>query len=174
MTDCNPIQTLMEPRIQLIDNVDEDGQPGQIADVSYRQIVGSLMYLAVGIRPNLSYVVSVLSQFLERPSNAHWLAAKRVLKCLKGTLNIGITFDGKCNQRNKLIAFSDSDFASCPNTRKSTSGVVLMLNNGSIIWLSRKQNIIATSTTEAEYVALCEAAKEVVWTRRLLNDLDIY
>lgn len=101
------------------------------------------------------------------------MTAKRVLKYLKGTLNIGITFDGNCNQKNQLIAFSDSDYASCPDTRKSTSGIVLMLNNGPVIWSSRKQSIVATSTTDAEYVAMCETAKEVIWTRQLLEDLGI-
>lgn len=172
MVNCNAVQTPMESGVQLIKNL-ENEQPGQIANVPYRQIVGSLMYLAVGTRPDLSYVVSVLNKFLEQPSSTHWTAAKRVLKYLKGTLNVGITYNGNCNQSNELIAFSDSDYASCPDTRKSTSGIVLMLNSGPVIWSSRKQSIVATSTTDAEYVAICEAAKEVVWTRRLLNELGI-
>jgi len=71
MSDCNAVQTPMEPGTCLASNFDENGQPGPIADVPYRQIVGSLMYLAVATRPDLSYVVSVLSKFLERPSNTH-------------------------------------------------------------------------------------------------------
>lgn len=174
MTNCNPVQTPMEPGTQLVSNYDENGQPGPIADVPYRQLIGSLMYLAVATRPDLSYAVSVLSKFLEQPSDAHWLSAKRVLKYLKGTLDMGITFDGNCDQKNQLVAYTDSDYASCPDTRKSTSGIVLMLNNGPVIWSSRKQSIIATSTTDAEYIAMSEAAKEVVWTRRLLNELGIH
>lgn len=93
---------------------------------------------------------------------------------MKGTLDVSITYDGKCEQRNQILAYSDSDYASCPDTRKSHSSIVLMLNNGPIIWSSKKQSIVATSTTDAEYVAMCEATKEVVWTRRLLNELGIH
>lgn len=103
----------MESGAQLTRNIDENGQPGPVANVPYRQIVGSLMYLAVATRPDLSYVVSILSK---RPSNAHWIAAKPVLEYLKGTLDVGITFDGNFNQNNKLVAYSDSDYASCPDT----------------------------------------------------------
>lgn len=174
MTYCKTACTPMEPGAILISNKDENGQPGPVANVPYRQIIGSLMHLAISTRPDISYAVSTLSQFLERPSNSHWLAAKRVLKYLKGIPDLGITFGGDCNLNNQLIAFSDSDCASCPNTRKSVSGIVLMLNNGPVAWSSRKQSIMATSTTDAEYVAMCEAAKEVVWTRRLLNELGIH
>lgn len=124
-------------------------------------------------RPDVSHVVSILSKFLEEPSTTHWNAAKRVLKHIKETLNVGITYDGNGNQKNQLIAFSDSDYASCPDTRESTSGIVLMLNTGPVIWSSRKQSIVATSITDAEYVAICEAAKEVVWIRGLLGELGI-
>jgi len=174
MLDCNPAKTPMEQGVQLINNVDENGQYGSTANIPYRQIIGSLMYLAVSTRPDLSYVVGVLSRFLEQPSASHWITAKRVLKYIKGTLEVGITYNGNCDEKNRLVAFSDSDYASCVNTRKSTSGVILVINSGPVVWSSRKQSVVATSTTDAEYIAMCEAAKEVVWTRRLLDELRIY
>jgi len=174
MLECNSAKTPMEQGVQLINNVDENGQHESTANVPYRQIIGSLMYLAVSTRPDLSYVVGVLSRFLEQPSASHWLTAKRVLKYIKGTLEVGITYNGNCDEKNRLVAFSDSDYASCVNTRKSTSGVILIINGGPVVWSSRKQSVVATSTTDAEYIAMCEAAKEVVWTRRLLDELRIY
>lgn len=76
MLNCNKAQTPMESSSCFVSNFDENGQPGSIADVPYRQIIGSLMYLAVATSPDLSYTVNVLSKFLERSSSAHWTAAK--------------------------------------------------------------------------------------------------
>ncbi|XP_071653754.1 uncharacterized protein [Temnothorax longispinosus] len=129
------------------------------------------MYLAVGTRPDIALAVSNLSQFLDNPSMDHWKAAKRVLRYLQGTIKLGIVYDGKCEQPNKLIAYSDADLATCVDTRKSMSGVTLLLNSGPIIWSARKQGVVATSTTDAEYIAAHDAAKEIVWTRGLLEEI---
>lgn len=118
------------------------------------------------------FIVNNLSQFLEHPSNKHWKAAKRVLKYLKGTISVGIEFSPS-NCPNILTAYSDADYGSCVDSRKSISGVIIILNNGPIIWSSRKQSIVATSTTESEYVAAHEAAKEITWARGLLKQLDV-
>jgi len=103
-------------------------------------------------------VVGVLSRFLEQPSASHWTTAKNVLKYIKETLEVGITYNGNCDEKNRLVTFSDSDYASCVNTRKSTSGVILVINSGPVVW--SEQSVVATSTTDAEYIAMCEAAKE--------------
>jgi len=172
MLDCNEVTTPSDHSVQLKRNLDIDGNPGTIADVPYRELIGSLMYLAIGTRPDITYAVNSLSKFLEIPSNEHWTAAKRILKYLKSTINLGIVYNGINSNPNQLTAYSDADYASCLDTRKSISGVVLMLNSGPIIWSSRKQNIVATSTTDAEYVAAHDAAKEVVWSRQLLKDIN--
>ncbi|XP_067209204.1 uncharacterized protein [Linepithema humile] len=127
------------------------------------------MYLAVGTRPDISFSVSVLSQFLENPSEVHWKAAKRTLRYIAGTYNIEIEF----NSSITLTAYSDADYGSCLDTRKSVSGVILTLNGGPIIWFSRKQEVIATSTTDAEYIAAHDATKKIVWTRGILEELGI-
>lgn len=173
MLDCNGVKMPIDPGIQLTRNLDENGNVGPIADVPYQQLIGSLMYLSTGTRPDISYAVNTLSKFLKTPSNDHWQAARRILKYLKSTIDLGIVFDGTNNNANRLIAYSDADYASCPETRKSINGVVLMLNGGPVIWSSRKQGVVATSTTDAEYIAVHEASKEVVWCRRLLNDINI-
>jgi hypothetical protein len=86
--------------------------------------------------------------------------------------SVGICF-GVSNHVNTLVAYSDSDFAACVESRKSTSGVVLMQNGGPIVWFSRKQTILSTSTTEAEYVAAHDAGREVSWTRDMLEELNV-
>ena len=162
MSEANPVTTPTETTA-LRKNREET------ADVPYRELVGSLMHLAVATRPDLSYAVSTLSKFLENPSKEHWSAGKRVLKYLAGTVDVGLTF---CrDSSNELVAYSDADFAACVDSRKSISGVVLMLNDGPVVWSSRKQTVVATSTTDAEYVAAHDAAKEIAWIRRLLADI---
>jgi len=86
------------------------------------------------------------------------------------TTDIGITCGH--DRSNNLLAYSDADWANCVNTRRSTSGIVLMLNGGPITWFSRKQGVVATSTTNAEYITAHEAGKEIVWARRLLKEID--
>ncbi|XP_071580046.1 uncharacterized protein [Temnothorax nylanderi] len=134
-----------------------------------REAIGSLMFLMVATRPDLAYIVSVLSQFSEMPDESHWNGIKRIFRYLKGTIDHGIVF-GQFKDNN-LVAYSDSDWAGDVNTRKSTTGWLCLLNGGPVAWLSRKQSSIALSATEAEFIALCSVTKEVTWSRRLLNEL---
>jgi len=138
MLDCNGVTTPSDPSVQLKRNLDIDGNPGPIADVSYRELIGSLMYLSIGTQPDISYAVNSLSKFLETSSNEHWIVAKRIVKYLKSTLNLGIAYNDINANPNQLVAYSDADYASCLDIRKSISGVVLMLNSGPIMWSSRK------------------------------------
>lgn len=169
----NPMTTPADANVILHRNEDENGNPKNPAQVLFRELIGSLMYLAVATRPDIAFIVSNLSQFLSNPSLEHWMAAKRVLRYLQGTIGLGIVFDGNSKDLNILNAYSDADFATCLDTRKSVSGVVLILNGGPMIWSARKQSIVSTSTTEAEYVAAFEAAKEVVWTRQILKIIGV-
>ena len=91
---------------------------------------------------------------------------------MKGTINHGLVFNDQ-NENFKLEAFSDSDWAGCVETRKSTSGNMCRLGNATIAWKSKKQPIVALSSTEAEYIALCAATQEVAWLRRLLAGIDL-
>jgi hypothetical protein len=116
------------------------------------------------------YSSSQVSQFSSSPTKAHWDAVKRIFSYLKETLNYGITF-GDSDSRNELLAYTDADFASNQDDRRSTTGVILLLNRGAMSWKSQRQKCVSLSTTESEYVAAATAAKEVVWMRRLLQDL---
>jgi len=134
----------------------------------YKQIVGSLMYLT-STRPDLVYSVSLISRYMARPTELHLQAAKRILRYLKGTFDYGIMY--KKRSSNDLIAYTDSDYAGDLNDRKNTSGYVFLLSSGAVSWLSKKQSIVTLSTTEAEFVAAAGCASQVVWMRRVLEQL---
>eukprot|EP00253_Pinus_taeda_P014343 PITA_14343 len=136
----------------------------------YRQLVGSLNYLTT-TRPNISFVVGILSRFTQKPCEGHWSAAKRVLKYLKGTQDFGLKYTQVGTFR--LIGYSDSDFDGNKETRVSTYGYAMSLGSGVVSWRSRKQSVPADSTTEAEYVAVAEATKEIVWFKKILEDLQV-
>ena len=165
MTMCKEVSTPMEcnykPLTVYNDNEIHKSTP-------YRSAVGSLMYIMLGTRPDISYAVGVLSRFLERPGNHHWQALKRVFRYLKGTSQIGLTF--KRTSDPKLTGFSDADWASDVD-RKSISGYAFLLGNAAISWASKKQSTIALSSTESETIAITEASKEAEWLRKLLDDL---
>ena len=171
MLECNPVSSPCLVDQQFRRNVDEKGKQLEPYNVPYRQLIGSLMFAAVTTRPDLAYVVNQLSQFLESPSKAHWQCAKRVLRYIKGTIDKGITYSVG-DRVNRLIAYSDASWASEPESRKSVTGVVLLLNGGIVGWKSKKQTVVTDSTTYAEYVAAHSCSRDVVWLRRLLEDLN--
>ena len=136
----------------------------------FRAIVGSLIYVMTCTRPDLCYVVTMLSQHMANPKVIHLSLAKHVLRYLKGTINYGLTFSRVKDV--EIIGFTDSDWGSSPD-RRSISGYCYTLNsNGPLIsWSSRKQRIVALSSSEAEYVAMTEAMKEANFLRQLLADM---
>eukprot|EP00253_Pinus_taeda_P036699 PITA_36699 len=134
----------------------------------YKSIIGSLMYLTA-IRPDIMYAVSLISRFMERPKEAHWQAAKRILRYVKGTKMFGILYN--VSEHSDLVGYTDSDWAGSVDDRKSTSGYVFNMGSGAISWASKKQSIVALSTAEAEYVAATSAACQAVWMRRMLRSL---
>ena len=138
-------------------------------DVPYRSAIGSIMYMMIGSRPDLSFAIGKLSQHLEKPLQEHWLAVKRLLRYVSGTRTHGILLGTEKNF--DLVGFSDSDWAGCHESRKSTSGFVFTLAGGAISWKSKKQSVIALSTCEAEYVAASLACKEAIWLSRLHADM---
>ena len=135
---------------------------------AYRSLVGSLLYLTV-TRPDLMFPASLLSRFMSSPSNVHMGVAKRVLKYVKGTTNLGIWYLKTGGV--KLDGYADSDWAGSVDDMKSTSGYVFTIGSGVICWNSRKQEVVAQSTTEAEYISLAAAANQAIWLRKLLADL---
>eukprot|EP00253_Pinus_taeda_P022157 PITA_22157 len=148
MTECNPLSTPMEQNLKL---TSIEGKELEDA-TKYRQLVGSLIYLTT-TRPDISFAVGILSRFMQKPCERHWSATKRVLRYLKGTQDLGIKKSSKVLEGN-----------SRPWNQVYT---------GAVSWRSRKQSVPADSTTEAEYVAAAEASKEIVWLRKILEDLQV-
>ena len=134
----------------------------------YKSIVGSLMYLTA-TRPDIMYAVSLISRFMEKPKETHWQAAKRILRYVKGTKRYGIFYT--VSECSNLVGYTDSDWAGSVDDWKSTSGYIFHIGSGAISWASKKQPIVALSTTEAEYVAATAATCQAVWMRRMLRSL---
>jgi len=135
----------------------------------YSQLVGSLMYIAVCTRPDIAQSVGALARYMAAPTTVHWTAAKGVLRYLAGSKDFGICFGGV--NTPALQVFCDADYAGDVDTRRSTTGYVYILNGGAISWSSRRQQTVAASTTEAEYMAAADTVKEALWLRKLMTDL---
>lgn len=144
--------------------------PTQIADmqdVPYRELVGGVMYLATHTRPDIMFTISTLAQFMQNPGRAHWEAAKRVLRYLKKTRDVKLTFG---HIPGDLEAFSDADWGSQPH-RHSISGYAILLNGGAVSYGASKQGVIALSTAEAECIALILATTNAIFVRNLLSEI---
>ena len=168
-----------------------DKEKSEMMKYPYREVVGSLMYLSVGTRPDISFAVSELSKFLANPGLAHWNAAVRVLRYLKGCPDLGVTFTRSAGNKPilraysdvnykgpsrrqqqsqlKLDAYSDADWGGDRDTRRSHTGGVLFLAGGAIAWISKKQSSVAMSSAEAEYMAASLVCREVIWIRSILD-----
>ena len=168
MSACKPFATPIEEaksskdKLEIISEDDEDA-----VGAPYREAIGSLMYLMIGTRPDISFAVGKLARFCENPKRKHWLAVKRVLRYINGTSKMGLCYNGM--KREGIFGYSDSDWAGDVSDRKSTSSYVFMMAGAAVSWCSRKQTVIATSSCEAEYVAMCMACKEAVWLKRLVS-----
>lgn len=140
-------------------------------NIPYASAVGSLMYAQVCTRPDLAFIIGMLGRYQSNPGREHWIAAKRVMRYLQNTKNYMLTYT-KSNHL-EIIGFSDSDFAGCQDSRKSTSGYVFTLAGGAISWRSAKQTLVTTSTMEAEFVACYEASNQAIWLRKFIKGLRI-
>lgn len=123
-------------------------------------------------RPDISYVVQQLSQFLHSPTEVHWKAAIHVLKYLKGCPSKGLFF-GKNTFPIEITAFSDSDWASCKDTRRSLTGYCIFMGNSMISWKTKKQKTVSRSSCEAEYRSLAATVCELLWISYILRDLNV-
>lgn len=164
MNNSNSVQNPIVPGTKLSKNNEET----KVDATLYMKMVGSLMYLTA-TRPDLMYGVSLISRFMSCPTESHWLAAKRILRYLKGTTELGIFY--KKGDNSNLVAYTDSDFAGDLDDRRSTSGFVFLLGSAAVSWSSKKQPIVTLSTTEAEYVAAASCACQCLWLKRVLEKL---
>ncbi len=163
-----PVSTPMDSGLKLI-RPTSPAEHDAVAHLPYRALVGSLNYVAVGTRGDISYAVQELSRFLDCFTATHWEAAKRVVRYLKGTRDLRLVLGGAHAAR--LLGFTDSDHARDPETRRSVMGYCFSLGSGMVSWSARKQKTVSDSSTEAEYIAAAEASKECVWLRTVLGEL---
>ena len=169
--DCKPKPT---PCILGVGKVSDEESPLLEDPGEYRAIVGSLIYVMKGTRPDLCYVVTKLSQKMSKPTRANLELAKHVLRYLKGTSGQGLSFR-RSNEPLKLSGFCDSDWGASVDDRRSITGYSFQLSKtGPLIsWKSRKQQTVALSTCEAEYVALSNAVQEAKFLRQLCLDMQV-
>ncbi len=128
---------------------------------NYQNTLGSLMYTMLGTQPNIAHAVGVLSQHLTTPGKVHWEALMHVYHYLQGTADYKLTYRGSSEAKD-LIGFVDADHAGDPVDHHSITGYAFILNGAAVSWASKKRQTVATSSTEAEYVAGSNATKEVV------------
>ncbi|XP_074341823.1 secreted RxLR effector protein 161-like [Apium graveolens] len=136
------------------EKLSKDDGTSRVDNSLYRSLVGSLLYLTA-TRPDIMFAATLLSRFMQNPSQIHFRAAKRILRYLQGTLDYGIYY--KAGENLNLIAYSDSDWARSIDDMKSTSGYAFLRGTNICSWLSKKQKVVAQSSAEAEYVAAGKA-----------------
>jgi len=171
MQDCKPDLTPIDPnnRLKAIE-VDEQ----KTNTTAYQQIIRSLMYSVTGTRPDLAYTITHFSQFNSSPSITHLTSAKRVLQYLQGTNNGHLFYPW--NNQLKMTVYMDASYGNCLDTRQSFSGYIFQLGNATICWRCQKQRSVATSTCEAEYMALAMMTKHHLWLKcgsHMLLKIDI-
>lgn len=171
MTNCNPCKTPMDHTVKLSKTMSPKTQEDRanMENVPYQELVGSLLFAAQVSRPDICYAVNLISRFNKDPGRAHWLAAKRILRFLKGTISTKLCYSK--NEVEDIFGFCDADYASDVDERKSVTGYIFKKQGGAIAWCSKKQPTVALSTTESEYMALGSAIQEALWLKGLEAEL---
>lgn len=166
MSQAKPISLPLDSRLKLTQN---KGNPLP-NPVIYQRLLGKLIYLTI-TRPDLAYSFQLLSQFMHSPTTVHFQISKRFLRYLVGTTHQGIVLAS--NSVAQLTAYCDSDWASCPMTRRSTSGYCIFFGSSPVSWKSKKQTVVSRSSAEAEYHDMALTTCEVTWLTALLKDSGI-
>lgn len=165
LVECKPVSTPMVVGQHLTSTGSSFSDPPL-----FRSLVGALQYLTI-TRPDISFVVNTVSQFMQSPSIEHFYAVKRILRYIKGTATFGLRFTK--SSVPTLLAYLDADWAACPDTRRSVSGHSAFVGSNIVLWSSKKQPTVSRSSCESEYRALANAAADIVWLTHLLSDLRV-
>ena len=168
MKNCKSIDTPLSTSEKL--SIESGNKLGTEDSSRYRSMVGALQYLTL-TRPDLSFAVNKVCQFLHAPTTVHWSAVKRILRYVRGTCDTGLKI--RRSKSMLVSAFSDADWAGCIEDRRSTGGFAVFLGSNLISWCARKQTTVSRSSTEAEYKALANATAEMMWVQKLLQELKV-
>ncbi|UYV75490.1 hypothetical protein LAZ67_13000394 [Cordylochernes scorpioides] len=170
MMECRGVSTPLDNSIPITkkDCPTTDKEKDEIKHVPYRELIGSLLYLANSSRPDMTFAVTKLAQFCSNPGERHWQAAKHILRYLQATKNVSLIYK---RGSDDILAFSDSDWANDIDDRLSTSGSAVTINGCLVSWRSKKQNCVSLSTMESEYIALAQTTKEILWIAQILENL---
>jgi hypothetical protein len=171
MEGCHPKPIPADPNSKLVKPPTQGDSGREKQNFPYREAIGSLLYLALVTRPDISFAVGQAARFVEHHDRSHCQAVKRIISYLKGTRAHGILFDG--SKPMTVVGYTDADWAGCLDSRRSTTGSIFLFNRGPVAWCSKRQSCTAQSTVEAEYVAASETAKEAVWIKRILPELQL-
>ncbi|KFK30733.1 hypothetical protein AALP_AA6G020200 [Arabis alpina] len=166
MSNCVPMPTPLPTQPDRVSDQEKEFENATY----FKSLAGKLQYLTL-TRPDLQYAVNFVCQRMHKPTQGDFKLLKRILRYVKGTLTMGISFSK--NTDFTLRAYSDSDWVGCTVTRRSTGGYCTFLGNNLISWSSKKQDTVARSSTEAEYRALSEAAMEITWLCIVMKELGI-
>jgi hypothetical protein len=162
LTNCAPVRN-MKP----LEN--KELRNKKFNETFYRSAIGNLLYLAICTRPDILFSVNQAARKSKNPTMEDWINVEKIFKYLKGTENYGIKF----SKNSSLKIFVDADYAGDIDTRKSTSGFLMMMGDAPTNWYSKLQHCVATSTAESEYYSVSECAKHSLWYMNLLNELNI-
>ncbi|XP_039170375.1 uncharacterized mitochondrial protein AtMg00810-like [Eucalyptus grandis] len=168
LSGCKPTVILVEQNVKLTTHEYDISSPSTIKDSvlkdpsEYQRLVGKLIYLTT-TRPDISYAVQILSQFMHMPKQSHMDAALKVVKYLKGCPGLGILLSRDCNM--KMTVFCDTDYVTCPMTKRSITGFCIKLGKSLISWKTKKQSTISLSSAESKYRAMAKVTCEIVWIR---------
>jgi hypothetical protein len=144
----------------------------RMSRILYASAIGSIMYAMICTCPDISYAHSVTGRYQSDPGEGHWTAVKNVFKYLRSTKGMFLVYSGE--EELVVTGYTDASFQTDQDDSKSQSGYVFMINGGAVSWKSVKQETVADSTTEAEYIAASEAAKEGVWISKFLSELGVF
>ncbi|KAK8931242.1 hypothetical protein KSP39_PZI016333 [Platanthera zijinensis] len=170
LNDAKAVSTPLASHFQLSkEQAPKSGEERKFMErVPYASVVGSLMHAMVSTRLDIAHVVGVVSRFMSNPGKHHWEAVKRILRYLKGTSDFSLCFGGP---KISLHGYVESDMTGDIDSRRSTTEYVFTLGSAAVSWISRLQKTIALSSTEAEYVAIAEASKDMIWLQSFMKEL---
>ena len=164
MQNCRPVDSLVDPNLKLMADQSEIYPDPE----RYRRLVGKLIYLTI-TRPDISFAVGVVSQFMQNPHVDHWNAVMRILRYVKKAPGQGLLYEDKGN--TQVSGYCDADWAGCPIDRRSTSGQCVFVGGNVISWKTKKQTVVARFSAEAEYRSMAIVTCELMWIKQFLQEL---